>query len=131
MPVTIIGRLTKAIGDHRTVQLGLLSLLIGYGMLGFVHGITGIIISCTFSAFGGGTLRPVLTSVITKCAPRSEQGAVLGISQSLMSLAQVIAPMASGALIDRNMLLAWSLLAGALCLVGLAFSAKVGKMVHA
>ena len=131
LPVTLTGKLTKILGDHRTVQLSLLSLMIGYGMLGFVHGTLGVIVSCTFSAFGGGMLRPVLTSVITKCAPRSEQGVVLGVSQSLMSLAQILAPLVSGALIDRELLVAWSLLAGLLCLAGLAFSIKVGKVMHA
>jgi MFS family permease len=100
-------------------------------MLGFTHGIIGIVISCTLTAFGGGIVRPVLTSMITKCAPRSEQGAVLGISQSLMSFAQVIAPIASGVLIDHSMLIVWSLLAGVLCLVGLAFSVRVGELVKA
>jgi DHA1 family tetracycline resistance protein-like MFS transporter len=129
LPVAFTGRLTKTLGDHRTVQLGLITLTAGYGMFGFIHGVIGIIISCTLTAFGGGILRPVLTSMITKCAPRSEQGAVLGISQSLMSFAQVIAPIASGILIDHNMLIAWSLLAGLLCLLGLAFSVKVGDIV--
>jgi hypothetical protein len=48
-----------------------------------------------------------------------------------MSFAQVIAPIASGVLIDHNMLIAWSLLAGLLCLLGLAFSVKVGDIVKA
>jgi MFS family permease len=131
LPVAFTGRLTRSLGDHRTVQLGLICLMVGYGMLGFTHGIIGIVISCTLTAFGGGIVRPVLTSMITKCAPRSEQGAVLGISQSLMSFAQVIAPIASGVLIDHSMLIVWSLLAGVLCLVGLAFSVRVGELVKA
>ena len=69
--------------------------------------------------------------MITKCAPRSEQGVVLGGSQSLMSLAQIVGPLASGVLIDHRLLEVWSLLAGVLCLAGLAFSVKVGKLVHA
>jgi DHA1 family multidrug resistance protein-like MFS transporter len=131
LPVALTGRLIKILGDHRTVQLSLLSLMLGYGMLGFVHGKFGLIISCTLSSFGGGMLRPVLTSIITKCAPKSEQGAVLGVSQSLMSLAQILGPLVSGALIDRNLLVAWSLVAGAFCLAGLAFSARMGKLMHA
>ncbi|HEY9684490.1 MAG TPA: MFS transporter [Oculatellaceae cyanobacterium] len=131
LPVTLTGRLIRVLGDHKTVQLSLASLMVGYGMLGFVHGTFGLLVSCTLSSFGGGMLRPVLTSVITKCAPRTEQGAVLGVSQSLMSLAQILGPLFSGALIDRNMLVAWSFLAGAFCLAGLAFSAKHGKTMHA
>jgi MFS family permease len=130
LPVAFTGRLTRVLGEHRTVQLGLICLMAGYGMLGFIHGIPGIVVSCTFTAFGGGIVRPVLTSMITKCAPRSEQGAVLGVSQSLMSFAQVIAPVASGILIDHNMLVAWSLLAGVLCLFGFVFSVKAGDLVQ-
>jgi MFS transporter, DHA1 family, tetracycline resistance protein len=130
LPVVLTGKLTKVLGDHRTIQLSLVCLMIGYGMLGFVHGLVGLVVSCTFTSFGGGMLRPVLTSVITKCAPRSEQGVVLGVSQSLMSLAQIVGPLASGVLIDHRLLEVWSLLAGVLCLAGLAFSMKVGKLVH-
>ncbi len=122
LPATLTGPLTKKLGDHRTVQISLLSLMIGYGMLAFTHGIIGLAISCTFSSFGGSMARPVLTSVITKYAPRSEQGAVLGVTQSLMSLAQIISPLISGLLIGHDWLAAWSLLAGAFCALGLAFS---------
>jgi DHA1 family tetracycline resistance protein-like MFS transporter len=130
LPVTLTGRLIRVLGDHKTVQLSLASLMVGYGMLGFVHGTVGLIVSCTLTSFGGGMLRPVLTSVITKCAPKSEQGAVLGVTQSLMSLAQILGPLLSGALIDRSMLLSWSLLAAAFCVAGLAFSARCGELMH-
>jgi MFS transporter, DHA1 family, tetracycline resistance protein len=122
LPATLTGRLVKKLGEHKTMQLSLLCLMIGYGMLAFTRGIVGLAISCTFSTFGGSMLRPVLTSVITKHAPRSEQGAVLGVTQSLMSLAQVVSPLISGFLIGHEWLAAWSLLAGALCAVGFVFS---------
>ncbi len=122
LPPLLTHKLTMRLGDIRTVQLSLLSIMVGYGMLAFTHGITGLIISCTFSSFGSGMIRPVLTGLITKLAHGREQGAVLGVTQSLMSLAQIIGPLIAGSLIGHHLLAAWSLLAGAFCAAGFVFS---------
>ena len=39
---------------------------------------------------------------------RSEQGVVLGLNQSLMSIAQIVGPAIAGALIDRGWLSTWA-----------------------
>jgi DHA1 family tetracycline resistance protein-like MFS transporter len=131
LPPLLTQRLMKNLGDYKTVQLSIFSLMLGYGMLAFVHEMVGLTISCTLSSFGGGMLRPVLTTIITKRAPKGEQGAVLGISQSLMSLAQIVAPLVSGLLIDKAMLMQWSLLAGGLCASALLFSFRLRQTEQA
>jgi MFS transporter, DHA1 family, tetracycline resistance protein len=40
---------------------------------------------------------------------RSEQGVVLGLNQSLLSIAQIVAPAIAGALIDSGHLISWAL----------------------
>jgi MFS family permease len=46
-------------------------------------------------------LRPALTSLITQSADRREQGVIIGLTQSLMSVAQITAPLIAGVLIGR------------------------------
>ena len=46
----------------------------------------------------GGLVRPNLTSMITHTASREEQGVVLGLTQSLNSVAMIAAPPLAGVL---------------------------------
>ncbi|MEO7142416.1 MAG: hypothetical protein ABI165_02835, partial [Bryobacteraceae bacterium] len=50
---------------------------------------------------------------ITQQTGRQEQGVVLGLTQSLTSVAQIVAPSLAGFLIDRQWLAAWALTAAA------------------
>jgi len=62
---------------------------------------------------GMGVIRPALTSLITQQAPRSEQGVVLGLTQSLASISSIVSPAIAGVLIDHAFLVPWALLAAA------------------
>ncbi len=114
----LIGRLVKRFGDPALVTAGFVSVAIGYGILGFSHEIPLLLVATTFSSFGTGTLRPVLTSLITKSTDRAEQGVVLGLAQSLNSVAAILAPIAAGFLIGRGHLGAWAEVAAAAGLAG-------------
>jgi DHA1 family tetracycline resistance protein-like MFS transporter len=115
----LIGRLVKRFGDPSLVTAGFIAVAIGYGILGLSHGLPLLLVATTFSSFGTGTLRPVLTSLITKAADRSEQGVVLGLTQSLNSTAAIVAPIAGGFLIGQGWLAAWAEVAAAAGLAGL------------
>jgi len=74
---------------------------------------------------GGAGLRPSLTSLITQKANKREVGVVIGLTQSLMSIAQITAPIISGLLIDHMFLTTWAVWAGALA--GFALLFEPGK----
>jgi len=114
----LIGRLVKRFGDPSLVTAGFIAVAIGYGILGLSHGLPLLLVATTFSSFGTGTLRPVLTSLITKAADRGEQGVVLGLTQSLNSTAAIVAPIAGGFLIGQGWLAAWAEVAAAAGLAG-------------
>jgi MFS family permease len=127
----LLGRLVKRFGETRLVLAGFVSVVVAYVALGFVHvpplipllGVTAI------SAFGNGVLRPVITSEITKQVGRHEQGAAIGISGSLNSLAMTIAPPLGGNLIglagplehivEPRWLIVWTLLPATAAVIGL------------
>jgi len=118
------GALVRAVREPRLVLLGFLTAAVGYALLGASHGISSLGVAVTIASFGTGVLRPVLTSLITQHVSRGEQGVVLGLNQSLMSVSQIVGPIVAGALIDRRFLTEWALLAGTIMLAGVASSVR-------
>ncbi len=116
----LLGRLVRRFGEPTLVSAGFLSLVIGYLALGVVHDIAPLLVTATVSSFGNGVLRPSLTSLISQQAGRHEQGTVLGLNQSIMSVAQILAPTIAGAVIGSRFLSWWAWIAAGGALVGLA-----------
>jgi MFS family permease len=90
----------------------------GYALLAFCHSIPMLGLATLVTSIGG-LVRPTLTSLITQATPREEQGVVLGLTQSLNSLALIIAPPLGGFLIEHGWLTAWGLAASAVAFIGL------------
>jgi MFS family permease len=118
----LIGRLVKRFGENALVAAGFVALVIGYFGLGVASSFVLLMITGTLAAFGNGVIRPALTSLITQQAGRQEQGVVLGITQSLMSMASIVSPIVGGLLIERHLLKEWAWAAAALAAVGVALS---------
>ena len=115
----LLGRLSKRFGDHMLVRAGFVTAIIGFAGLGFSYTLPELLLACTLCSFGTGALRPALTSLITQHANRSEQGSVLGLTQSLMSIAQIVAPFVAGLMIDRSMLTTWAMIGVVTSAIGL------------
>jgi DHA1 family tetracycline resistance protein-like MFS transporter len=120
----LIGRLVRWLGEPKLVKSGFLCTAIGYGVLGFVYRIPALLGISAVASYGTGVLRPAVTSLITQKASKREQGVVLGLTQSLTSVAQIVAPLLSGFLIGRGWLAAWALVAGGIAFCGFLLSAR-------
>jgi DHA1 family tetracycline resistance protein-like MFS transporter len=118
------GALIRRIGEVRLVTLGLLGGAVGYALLGFSFAVLPLLLAATLASFGTGVLRPALTSLITQQVSRSEQGVVLGLNQSLLSVAQIVGPAIAGVLIERGHLTLWALWASAILAVALALNLR-------
>jgi DHA1 family tetracycline resistance protein-like MFS transporter len=117
----LIGRLVKAFGEQKLLRAGFFLGMVGLAALGFTYTIPMLLVFSAISSSGTGVVRPVATSLITQKASRSEQGVVLGLTQSLNSVSAIIAPAISGLLIDHSLLTAWALAAAAICGIALFF----------
>jgi len=115
----LIGRLVKRFGEQKLIRFGFLFAAIGFGMLGFTYSIPMLLVQSGLTGVGTGGMRPALTSLITQKASRSEQGTVLGLTQSLMSVSQITAPFIGGLLINLYWLKAWALLGAGVSALGL------------
>lgn len=120
----LVGRLVKWLGERRLVQIGFVSCLIGYAAIGFTHTVEQLIVVSAFNSIGGAALRPALTSLVTQRAGRRDQGLIMGLTQSLMSVAQITTPLISGLLIEHGYLTPWAVLAGLLAGLALFFQPK-------
>ena len=116
----LIGRLVRKFGEEKLVFSGFVTATVGFALMGFTYRLPGLLVASSIASFGTGVLRPALTSLITQRAARDEQGVVLGLTQSLMSVAQIIGPVIAGFLIDHRLLTTWAVAGAAVSAVGIA-----------
>lgn len=120
----LIGKLVARYGEAKLSAFGFVTLFVGYAFLGaseffsFDHRLYVLGVSIFFSSIGNSLLRPALTALVTHEADRTEQGVVLGLTQSLSSIAAVVAPPIAGALITHDLGLVWAWLGAAFGLGG-------------
>jgi MFS family permease len=115
----LIGRLSKTFGDSKLVQAGLAISAVGFTAFAWTYGVRNLLIVTGVLACSTGVVRPAITSLITQATGRGEQGSVLGLTQSLQSVAQIVAPFLAGLLIEHGYLHLWALAAAASAGIGL------------
>ncbi len=122
----LLGRLVTVFGEHKLSVVAFVLSMIGYAVLGFSFDYIGLFTACTVFSIGHSAIRPCLSSLISQQADKTEQGVVLGLTQSLNSVATIITPLVGGVLIELSHLTSWALLAAGASLLGavLAFRTK-------
>ena len=110
----VVGRAVKWLGERRVVQIGFLTSLLANVAIGFTRTVGQLLVVSGFASIGGAGLRPALTSLVTQKAGRREQGVILGLTQSLMSIAQI----------QRLYLTMWAVWAGLLAGAALFFQPR-------
>jgi MFS family permease len=118
----LIGRLVKWLGERTLVWTGFASAAVGYALLAWTQTLGQLLSASTITSYGTGVIRPAVTSLITQRAGRREQGVVLGLTQSLTSVSQIVAPMIATSLIGAGHLAAWAVSTGAISLAGFLIS---------
>ena len=126
----LIGRMAKAFGDWKLVRGGLFLAAIGFIALAWSFGMQSLLIVTAAIACGTGVVRPALTSLITQLTDKSEQGSVLGLTQSLQSIAQIVAPFLAGLMIEHGHLHLWALAAAMSAAIGLLIPKPVMQSDH-
>jgi MFS family permease len=106
----VIGRLNKKLGEKKLAFWGFLTCLIGYAVLMETFSLSVLAVALIIASFGTGVLRPALTALVSQAVDNTEQGLVMGVSQSLGSIAQILAPLIVGFLIESGHLQLWALM---------------------
>lgn len=118
----LISRLARRFGEPKLVYAGFVTLCLSYIGLSLAHTVPALVAVATISSFGNGVMRPSLSSLISQVSQRHEQGVVLGLSQSLHSLAALVAPPLAGLLIEKSLLPQWAWLAALAASFGLLWA---------
>lgn len=120
----LIGRLVKWLGERKLVWTGFAANTVAYALLAWTRTLGQLLGASTISSYGNGVIRPAVTALITHQAGKREQGVVLGLTQSLTSISQIVAPLIAGALIDRELLAVWALAVAGVAFCGMMASVR-------
>jgi MFS family permease len=101
----LIGRLSKRFGEVALVRAGLAIVILSFVMIPFVaearaYGL--MLVNAVIMACGTGIYNPSNMALLSKSADADEQGAVLGLNQSLAALGRVLGPAISGFLFEMS-----------------------------
>lgn len=92
----VVRPLRKRMGEASLLLFGVALLMLGLFLMVRVETIAGLLIACTVLAFGNGMQMPALSSLVSKQAAAHDQGRILGVNQSMGSLARIVGPLIGG-----------------------------------
>jgi DHA1 family tetracycline resistance protein-like MFS transporter len=93
--IGIVGRLTDALGDRLSSNIGFATLLIGFGVVPFAHTIPMAIVMVVFFSLGLSLVNATIPALLSANAPDNMRGTVLGTASALESASGVIMPVLS------------------------------------
>jgi DHA1 family tetracycline resistance protein-like MFS transporter len=98
--VFIIGRLTDRFSEKTLIRIGTIILAVSLVGWGLVPNLFLLVVVLVPIAIAGGVQSVVITSQLTKAIRKEEVGGTLGLDDSLQTFAQIVTPVAGGALIQ-------------------------------
>ena len=113
----LMGRLSRRFGEARLVIAGLAAIALGCGAIAATHRVATLLAVLVLVSFGVGVVMPSLSSLVSRTAGATDQGAALGAFQSVGALARVGGPIAAEVALGRWGVAAPPLGAAALALV--------------
>ena len=96
----LISRLLRAMGENRLLVTGIASMIISMVTLAFSVEYLFVFVPLIFLSYGTGVSRPILTSGLTNNVTKKETATILGVNNSLHSVAQIITPILGGFMIE-------------------------------
>lgn len=96
-----LAKLINKYGEYKLKLLGTGMIVVGLVFSVFVTNWPMFLIMMTVFAFGIGLFHPIIKGDISRKSPSDEQGAVLGVTNSIGSTAQVIAPLIGGFILSN------------------------------
>ena len=97
----LLGRLVDLWGEVKAKKMGMVSIFVGLIGMMIVPSVWWILPIITLFAFGSGLVRPLMMGAVSKSASESEQGAVMGVANSIGCVAQIVGPVAGGYLLTH------------------------------
>lgn len=93
--------------------------------LAFADRISLLAVFLTLIIVGMMFARSTLTAELSRSTAINRQGMIMGLNQSLMSGANICAPLLSGALIGHQLYVSWTLVMAAIAMLGMVLAAQL------
>lgn len=90
--LAIVTPMTKRYGDRLVGQVGFLLLFAAYALIFFVRDLAWFFPVLILWAAGAAMIEPTLMTMLTDRAPKEERGAIMGMSDSVNSVALIVSP---------------------------------------
>jgi multidrug resistance protein len=126
----LITRANLIASDRSIVMAAFACMGLGFAGLGFAGLATGnniglLAIELTLIIIGTMFARSTLTAELSRSTAINRQGMIMGLNQSLMSGANISAPLLSGALIGHRLFVSWALAMAAIAVIGAALAGQL------
>ena len=97
----LVGRIVRLVGEGPLVPFGILAVAVGLGLLPSSHSRVALYTALGIIAVGMGLVGPSIAALVSKWSDPSDQGGMLGLTQSFGSLARIVGPAWGGFLFTR------------------------------
>jgi fucose permease len=95
-------RLVKKLGEPRLIAMSLFVAAVGIGILPFLSTWGLLLVGLGIFSIGSSLTRPPVFGMISMLTSSHEQGATMGVTQGVGSLARIIGPIFAASLFVRN-----------------------------
>lgn len=96
----VVGRVVRALGERRTLYVGMLLMALGLVAQGAVPFFVALIVGGALVAGGNGLMIPSLNALVSRASSAEDQGLNMGIVQSASSLGRISGPALAGPLFE-------------------------------
>jgi DHA1 family tetracycline resistance protein-like MFS transporter len=97
----ILPRLIDRYGERQLKQTSVAAIILGLFGLMIANNFWWLLPAISLFAFGNGLARPLIMGSISRSVGVDQQGAVIGVANSLGSLAQIVGPLIGGYLLTN------------------------------
>jgi predicted MFS family arabinose efflux permease len=126
----LITRVNLFASDRILVVSAFACMAAGFLGLAFIAEIGWLAVCLTLIIAGSMFVRSTLTAELSRSAAINRQGMIMGFNQSLMSTANIAAPLVSGALIGRGLHTAWAAAIAAIAVFGAVMAIRLLSPRH-
>lgn len=96
-----ITRILQVLGEEHTLITGIVAMLVSMVSLALSADYLLVFIPLLLLSYGTGVSRPIFMSTLTNSVTTTETATILGVNNSLSSIAQIIIPIAGGVIIQH------------------------------
>lgn len=96
-----LGRLSKRLGEDRLFRVAPFLLILGYALLSQMSSVWSLLLVLIPWNLGGAILDNQIVARLTRAAPPSDTGSMVGLNAALFQFSRIVAPLLGGVLIQQ------------------------------